>query len=349
MGSAASDILLSPRGVPQQPTRLGAGDLQVSWEFGQPGALSCRVPLADLRAAGLTGNLIGWWVRYEHPKCGAWGGVLDQIAYGDGVAEFAASSFVTLARGRLVTLKGAYDEVGAILRRCLALADQQAPATGLVVSPSNFAPSPMRVGTDFDQSDLLDEVVPLLTDDADCWWTVDADRVVRFGPKPTLATAAESAVLNGQVEIAQARWADDLTSVFNDITVTGQGFLTKTKKGSGKSTTSLRDLVPERRQDQSSIDRFGRLQEQVDYSPISTQGDLKAYASRQIALLAEPAAAVTLTVTDTGAAWDVVREGAVVGLRLGLEGISGRMLVESRALDAAAGTLTVSGSAVRTG
>lgn len=345
--NAVSDILLCPRMATNSYVRVGAAELQVSWELGQPGALSCRVPLADLRKAGLTGNLIGYWLRYEHPRCGAWGGVLQQVGYQDGIVELAASSFAILARSRLVDLKGVIDDVGAVFQRCIAAAEKRPPATGLVVQAANFDTGGAQIGTNFDRSDLLNDVIPLLTDQSGYYWNVDADRIIYFHKKPVLSAVTPTFDLVEQSEITQAHWVDDLSTVFNHLYVDGQELSSKTKKGKKAGNVSMHDLNEQERTDQPSIDAFGLLEEKIDVSPITTQKDMNNYADVQIATLAIPSAAVTLVVADKNTAWDDVREGAVCRLRLGLEGIDGQMQIESRALDVAAGTLTVAGSAVR--
>lgn len=347
MANAVSDILICPRAATNSYVRVGAAELQCSWEINQPGALSCRVPLADLRAAGLTGNLIGWWIRYEHPKQGAWGGVVMQVGYQDGVVEFAASSFMVLARARLIKLIGVLDDVGAIVKRVIAYADSSAPATGLIVKDANIQLGGGQIATNFDRNDLLNDVMPLLTDQSGYSWNVDADRNVYFWKNLVLAQATPTATLAEQVEITQAHWVDDLSTVYNHLFVDGQELSSKTKRGKKAGNASMHDLNEQERTDQPSIDAYGLLEEKIDLSPVTTQRDLNNYADLQKALLAVPSAAVTLTVADKNTAWDDVREGAVLRLRLGLEGIDGMMVVESRALDVAAGTLTVSGSAVR--
>lgn len=341
MGTA-SDLLLCERDQTGDRVRVGVSGLQASWELNAPGALSCRVPLADLRAAGLPPDLRGWWVRWEHPSCGAWGGVVQQQSLQDGVLEIAAASFAVLARKRLVTLRGLVDNVGAVFLKCLKLAEQRTPKTGLVVLDDNIAAGTFLVGTDFVNADLYDEVIPLLTEQAGCVWSVDADRVVRFAQQASLSATEPAATLSEGVEVATARWVDDVTTVSNSIVVIGQ------ELASGQSSNvQPRNLTPEKRQDTASMERYGRLEERITFDPFTKQGWLKTWADARIAELADPSASVTLTVADTAGAWDAVREGTVLRLRLGLSGIDGKMRVASRAVDPQAGTLVVSGPAVR--
>lgn len=346
--TALSDVLVSPRNAPERAVKVNGSGLAVSWERNKAGSLAFRIPAADLAAAGLTGDLTGRWLAYEHPTAGRWGGVLTSCLVTDGVAEIAGMSFHVLAHGRMVVAPGAKPLAlsktpGALLIEAfgrVAQLDARSPMP-LRLDRSAVETTGAALAVEWGPEDLYEDIVPSLTDDIDYEWDVDADRNVTFGRRLGRDLSSSVTLTEGVEVLAGSRWNDDAYTVANWVAAVGSAAVTS-RKG-GKSATSRYQVGPVVVQDQGSIDRYGLSRTTLDYGPVTDKSALTARAQADLATLAWPQASVELSVADVNGTWSAVRVGDLVTVVLGASGLRGVLRVWSRALDVDGSRLTLAG------
>lgn len=100
MSSALSTLTIGTRrwGTPQ---RVSVASVSASWGVSTIGRLSAVLSAAQAGRLGFS-TLLGLWVAWEHETLGAWGGVVEDVAFDldAGTVELSAGSFATLLRKR---------------------------------------------------------------------------------------------------------------------------------------------------------------------------------------------------------------------------------------------------------
>ena len=101
-GAATGDVILAKHGD-RGRVPLACGGIRVSWEVNAAGEFSAFARLPDaLAIEPLIENLRGWWLTWEHPELGDWGGVVTDVAIrSSGVVELAARGWLALLEKRL--------------------------------------------------------------------------------------------------------------------------------------------------------------------------------------------------------------------------------------------------------
>lgn len=101
-GPAVGDVLIGEHGD-RNRYPLQCGGLRVSWEVNAAGEFSGFARLTDvLTLTDAPSNLRGWWLWWEHPYLGPWGGVIQEVAIRSGnVVEIAARGWLSLLDKRL--------------------------------------------------------------------------------------------------------------------------------------------------------------------------------------------------------------------------------------------------------
>jgi len=322
-------------------------DIRFSFEVNRAGTLSCRVPVTDLVKAGWSGNLLGAWVRYNHPTAGAFGGVVTSATYGDGIADIGAQSFHILARKRLVKTSDAKDDAysgtpGGLFRRFFRQADaiRESDSGKMLLRLGNVWLGGPTLELSFADEDFYETVIPALTDDLGYEWSVDADRNVRF-ERSIGANRTARVTLTEGLEIASARWSDDLWTIDNTIYAYGTS---RVRRNGREATYRVSTVATNNR----SIDRYGSLQAVRDYGgPYESAATIRLLAQAEVGDLIDPPAAVELTVVDVNDCWSQFREYDTIRIALPQSNIVADLKVINRAIDVPAGTMTVSGKGYR--
>lgn len=101
-GPALGDVILAKHGD-RGRVPLETGGIRVTWEVNQAGEFSAFARLSDLREfVDRLSDLRGWWIMWEHPYLGHWGGVITDVALrSQGIAEIAARGWLVLLDKRL--------------------------------------------------------------------------------------------------------------------------------------------------------------------------------------------------------------------------------------------------------
>lgn len=306
---------------------LMAGEIGCSWSVKQAGALSARVRGRDLTAAGISDPL-GYWVRYDHPTAGTWGGVVtDQaIDLTDGTVELAARSFHALTEKRRTArnYQQSMGPAGSLALRAIAdvnrddasyLASWQADETG----------DPVKVEW---RGDDLGQVLTKLAQGAGQEWTVDADRNLRF--RTRLGTTRDDVLLVHGYHIAGGTLLRSLAPVVNDLLAVS---------GSGTYRAANSKVY----EHAASIRQYGRRQGTRVYANLRALSALDARAQRDVRALATPPAICSLEVIDVDGCWTGLREGDVIWVAIPVAGVQKRLRILARALDVEAKTLTITG------
>lgn len=202
-GPAISDVVLSKHGD-RGRVPLSMAGIRATWGVNAAGEFSAFARLSDaLRYEANPEYLRGWWLHYDHPLLGPWGGPIDDVAVPDNdTIELAAQGWLSLLEKRLTKRRTTtvIATAGTIAARLVRDAGAVEP-TGLLVA------TPDAWGDFISWRDDGGEVLPALSrisrmSDQD-YAVGDADRTFywrrRFG-----------ANLTGSVQLVQgahvARW-----------------------------------------------------------------------------------------------------------------------------------------------
>lgn len=341
-----SRVLIARRNTDDAAEVLTSG-LRVSWELNAAGSIAFTVPVNDILEAmlpdastNLTTDLLGYWVWYEHPTAGTWGGVITSLTLADGVIEVAGQGFMILLRRRLGSVYGniVADPVtaqsGAHLRAAIYSADtdvigtvdpEPIPLTG--DWPTQLASGP-TIQFNAIREDIYDNILPKLTSDIGCELVVNADRTVRYGVN--IGQQRDRLFIEGR-HIVASRWTDDLWNITTAVVVTGQDAV------NGATYVAAQ-------RDAAMVARFGSLIERRDIGAVAGQSVVDAEALKIASKFAKKQAAVELRLADVDECFLDVREGDEVRVALGTSAVgNARMTVQMRALDVQTGTMTISG------
>jgi hypothetical protein len=133
-GPALSDVILAKHGD-RGRVPLELGGIRASWEVNQPGEFSAFARLDDVRSlVTYLADLRGWWLMWEHPYLGHWGGVItDLVLSARGTVEIAARGWLALLDKRLTRRRdtSVIAHAGPIAARLVRDAGAVAP-TGIV-------------------------------------------------------------------------------------------------------------------------------------------------------------------------------------------------------------------------
>jgi hypothetical protein len=354
-----ADLILADRGG-VNPRRIIGTDLQCSWEIGNAGTLSARVPTRDVLAAGLTNDLRGKFVVFEHPTAGKWSGTITASPKSDGIMEVAAQSMAINLNKRLVS--GTWNAPpGSALTQAFSQANSGAPT---YITLGQVDGSGAAAEFSFAFEDMYDSVLPALTSDYGFEWHVSPLGILTFARR--IGTDLQSSVrIEEGREILTGRWIDDMFPIVNRIIGIGvgmtpgsaeQGYNKKKKKKSGKKKNkwvvtapatpdAYYNIAPMAVLDGASVARYGALEEFIAAGYVGDSNGLNNFLKTRLANRSgDFASSGEFTLADVGGIFGKFREGDTVGVTLGLSGVSGIMRVMVRALDLNTNTLSISGS-----
>lgn len=191
------------------PVRIPLTGIECSWEINAAGSLSAYVRLEDMRAAGLLGNIKGYWLTYP-TSAGLWGGIIVGQPSTGSYMEIGASGFLMLLKGRMLTsrLLAMGGSAGGLARRALSQAGAGNPTFIDVgdIDEGGGALSLDLIG------DVATDVLPQLADAGDVEWVVTSNRVFHLARR--LGNDLSSTVrLVEDRHIVNARVNDDLEAV----------------------------------------------------------------------------------------------------------------------------------------
>ena len=192
-----------------EPRRVPLAGTQCSWSINEAGSLSAFVRLDDMRAAGLVGDIKGYWVTYP-TTAGLWGGVITGQPSTGNYLEIAAEGFVSLVKGRVLTerLVAMGGSAGGLARRALAQAGAGNP-TFLDIGAIDEGGGALTVDL---TGDVATDVLPQLAEAGDVEWVVTAERVFTLARRLGNDLSATVRLVEDR-HIAQARVNDDLETV----------------------------------------------------------------------------------------------------------------------------------------
>lgn len=345
--AVTSRVLIAPRGSEDEAALLVSG-LRVSWELNVAGSMAFSVPVADVLAAvransqtNLTTDLLGYWITYDHPTAGSWGGVITALTQADGLLEVAAQGFLILLRRRLGTIQGEEADSsltgrsGTLLRAAILSSDsdvvgrvdpEPVPLAGDWALRMDAGPVVTALNV---REDIYESILPTLTTNIGCAFIVNADRTVRYGEVEAIGAVRSNRLIEGR-HILNTRWVDDLWNITTTFVVTGQ-LPDGTEVVAATTDTAL-------------VARYGSLILRRDIGSVTSPTEVQAAADAALKEAINKQANVELRVADVDECYVDIREGDTLRLLLGTTGVgNARMRVQVRALDVQTGTLTVSG------
>ena len=188
------------------PVRVPITAPLCSWEINAAGTFSGFVRQDDLRAAGLGGDIKGYWLQYA-TSAGPWGGVITGQPSSGGVVEIAGEGFLGLVRGRVISnpVVALSGSAGGLARRALALAGAGNP-TFVRLGTIDEGGGPCAVEL---VGDVGSDILPQIADAGDVEWRFDAERTFTLARR--LGTDRSMTVrLVEDRQIVQSRLTDDL-------------------------------------------------------------------------------------------------------------------------------------------
>lgn len=344
-----SDLLIYDRRTNQANphTIKGVFALSVSWVVNGIGLLSASCTVAQLRAAGLSPDiLLGKWVKYVHPKAGYWNGYITSVAAADGNYTLACQSWIGMLQGAAI---GPYSQQLTPGTRLMAAI--QSAGIGFVSDwytdfngwHESDTVSTLIQNMNWETGDpysLLTTLIRTIAeyttyDPATRAWGFWLDDRPAYGINPRvivripLGTDRSSQyVFRERTDAVTAEWGDDLSDIVNHFTAT--------------------QTVPEKADtiitivNTPSILQYGRRHKNISYnstSLVSIEGTL-----RQANNLPNQQD-ISITVADINDdKWTVIREGDTVGVEFPTTGRKGILNIYQRALNVDEGTMTLAGT-----
>lgn len=207
-GRIYDDAVISAPGN-LEPRRVPLAAAQCGWGINEAGSFSAFVRLDDMKAAGLVGDIKGYWVTYA-TSAGLWGGVISGQPSTGNYLEIAAQGFVTLVKGRVLTerLVAMGGSAGGLARRALSRAGAGNP-TFLDIGDIDEGGGALTVDL---TGDVATDVLPQLAEAGDVEWMVTAERVFHLARRLGSDRSATVRLVEDR-HIAQARVNDDLETV----------------------------------------------------------------------------------------------------------------------------------------
>lgn len=330
---ALSDVILMRRGG-LNPVRLAASAIRVSWEITAFGSLTCNLVTSELIAKGLPLELESWWLRWEHPTAGPWGGVItDSGEMSDGTLKIVAAGYGVLMERRFVGIT-AGGTAGSLLADALSQAAAYSPT---FLDLSQIDRGGPYITPDMGLIQVYEGLLAQLVRMTDWEWQVDADRVVhwqfRIGTVRTLRLAQGLHVVAYQT-------AGSRPLIENFLYGTGRYAIAYQGQTFDQEVWSWV-------YDQASIDRHGRIDGQRDYGAIYSPDVVTAALQIELSRSANPPRTATVTLVEVAGEWASFREGDTVRLALGEAAVEYVFRIRARTIDADAGTMELAGEVTR--
>lgn len=131
--SATSTLIISDRGWANK-RELRVANVSASWRVSGVGRLSAMITAREAWLLGVD-DLLGMWVRWDHPTLGIWGGMIEDVRMqmGAGTLELSCSSFLSDLKHYRTRLS--YQQVsapaGSLVRRAFADLAVKVPFTSI--------------------------------------------------------------------------------------------------------------------------------------------------------------------------------------------------------------------------
>lgn len=312
-----------------------AGDVSASWSVSRPGKLSA---ILDARRAWLldVDDYVGKWVRWDHPTCGAWGGVVQdaQCDLQRGTVELSCDSFHDLLAKRRTpaTYRQASAPAGSLVLRAItdagvddpvpldsAVADEDGPLFQFQWRGQEL----LSIVSGMASTAAMDYDVTL-DDDTDAIALEFRRRVGRDQTGSVLLVEGYH-VIDGTITRSRANLVNDRLAVSAD-----QNY----------QDAAITVVV-----DGDSIAAYGRRQDTARYPNVGDAWALATRARADLQTLASPQNPVSIRVPDNEKQLTDVRTGDTIRLWSASANATYAFRVMNRAVMAAQGIVTLSGDA----
>jgi hypothetical protein len=303
-GPATGDAVLA-RYHDRGRVGLRLSGIRASWEVSAAGELSAFARLDDTRALEpAVEDLRGWWIAWEHPTLGPWGGVVADVAVrSDGVLELAARGWLALLDKRLTRRRNASvtAHAGAIAARIVRTAGATEP-TGIVATKIDEFGE--HVGWRDDGGDVL-SALGRLADMSDQEYGVgESDRIFywrrRYG-----TDLSETVQLVQGAHIAEWRPSFSLDPVVTEVV------LSPNDRQRFATVPAVSGFDPD------AYARFGPRQERGTIRGKAARPTARGIAGKQAVKRARLGRLIELTVVNFDRCWTRFRKGDTVRVVLG--------------------------------
>lgn len=238
-GHIYDEVVISAPGN-LEPRRVPIAAPTCSWEINSAGSFSGFVRLDDMRAAGLVGDIKGYWLTYA-TSAGLWGGVVSGQPTTGTYLEIVAQGFLTLVKGRVLTerLLAMGGSAGGLARRALSQAGAGTP-TFLDLGDIDEGGGALSLDL---TGDVATDVLPQLAEAGDVEWVVTAERVFTLARRLGSDLSATVRLVEDR-QIAQARVNDDLETTSSGQVLRVQSALSQAVMGQGRPQATQPTVQP---------------------------------------------------------------------------------------------------------
>lgn len=333
---ALHDLTLTRPGE-TSPVTLTTNGIAASWAVRPPGTLSAEVVTADLiDAFGTTDLAHAYWVFWEHPTAGRWGGVVTatEATKASGTTEVAARDMTELVAARATAKVYDLPAIGAggAVEKLIFDAGRASPTWIAGVELDALLPAiPFQ-----SRGDQVLAAIDRLIAEADAEYQVTPDRILRVARRLGRDLSATVQLMEDQ-QITDFRFPQTGDALRNELTAVAAD-------DAFARTTAV--VVA----DDASIQRRGLRQETVVFEGMTTETQLKPAALAALARRVKLGRSLTLTLIEDDPddpTFAAFRERDTVGVLLPSVNWAGDVRVLVRAVDTTTNLMTITGEVVR--
>lgn len=313
------------------PTVLDVAGVSASWQVSGQTALSCEAETDTLLHTFQTIDLRGKWLRWDHGTLGTWAGQITDVEadYGAGTTEIAATDFSSLLDSRRIDK--VYDvtasPAGGLAKRVVI--DAAREAGGYTWIQNIFADQTGdQITLQLRGGKVSDALQTIADRSMDEWW-VDAQRQLWWQRRRGGNKTGSVQVVEGR-HIVNHRYSLALGPIVNDL------LAVPADERYAKSQAFVID-------DDASIQRFGRRQDQRTYSSMVTESTIRPLALKDLTKLKALGDTIQFDLVNIDGCFSWFGDGDSIMLLLPSVGRSMQVRVLARSYDTDAAVLTVSG------
>ena len=295
-GPMMSEVTIMHPGE-RHPVTIRTTGVSVAWQVEGQTSFSCECATSDLRAAFGEVDLRGKWLRWEHPTLGVWAGrINDAESDGDsGTTELAALDYSDLLSSRRLTkvFRVEAGPAGALAKRVVRDSAREAGGYSYITSiQAEETGDPLTLEL---RGGTVDDALRTLADRSNETWWVDEHRVMHWSRHRGKDLTGRVQLVEGR-HLTGLRYSLALGPIVNDLLAV---------PGDEAYAQSQQFVLD----NDASIRRFGRRQDQISYTGMVTESTIKPLAKRDLARLIALGDTIRFDVTNIDGCYRWFREG----------------------------------------
>jgi hypothetical protein len=300
-GPMTSEVTIMLPGE-SRPVTVSTSGVNLAWQVEGQSAFSCECATAELRAIFADVDLRGRWLRWEHPTLGVWAGRINDVeADGDtATTEIAALDYSDLLSSRRLVkdYRVTAAPAGALAKRVVRDAAREAGGYSWIteiVAEETGDPISLEV-----RGGKVDDALRTIADRANETWWVDEHRVMHWSRRRGHDLTGRVQLVEGR-HVSALRYSLALGPIVNDLLAV---------PGDDAYAQAEQFVID----DDASIRRVGRRQDQISYTGMVTAATIRPLAKRDLARLVALGDTVRFDLINVDGCYAWFREGDSVYL-----------------------------------